>query len=72
MRFNQARSAENNQLGTSLPALTLPSQTAWDSMSDGEKGLWLINRERMDRGIDPLEDIEDNVTGVAETYAIFL
>ena len=70
--FNQARSAENNQLGTSLPALTLPSQTAWDSMSDGEKGLWLINRERMDRGIDPLEDIEDNVTGVAETYAIFL
>ncbi len=70
--FNQARSAENNQLGTSLPVLTLPPQTAWDSMSDGEKGLWLINRERMDRGIDPLEDIEDNVTGVAETYAIFL
>ncbi len=70
--FNQARSAENNQLGTSLPALTLPPQTSWDSMSDGEKGLWLINRERMDRGIDPLEDIEDNVTGVAETYAIFL
>jgi hypothetical protein len=70
--FNQARSAENNQLGTSLPALTLPPQTAWDSMNDGEKGLWLINRERMDRGIDPLEDIEDNVTEVAETYAIFL
>ena len=70
--FNNARSTESTRLGTSLPALTLPSQTAWDSMSDGEKGLWLINRERMDRGIDPLEDIEDNVTGVAETYAIFL
>jgi hypothetical protein len=70
--FNQARSAENTQLGTSLPSLTFPAQTAWDSMSDGEKGLWIINRERVDRGVAPLEDIETNVTGVAVTYAHFL
>ena len=70
--FNQARSAENAQLGTLLPALTFPPQTTWNSMSDGEKGLWIINRERIDRGITPLEDIETNVTGVAATYAHFL
>ncbi len=70
--FNQARSAENAQLGTSLPPLAFPSQSTWDSMSDGGKGLWLMNRERIDRGIAPLEDIEANVTGVATTYANFL
>jgi hypothetical protein len=70
--FNQARSAEKDQLGTSLPSLTFPTQTAWDSMSDGEKGLWIINRERVDRGVAPLEDIETSVTGVAATYAHFL
>jgi hypothetical protein len=70
--FNQARSTENALLGTSLPPLVFPSQTDWDSMSDGEKGLWIINRERVDRGIAPLEDIEANVTGVAATYANFL
>jgi hypothetical protein len=70
--FNQARSAENTQLGLSLPSLALPPQATWDSMSDGEKGLWLINRERMDRGIVPLDASEANVTEVAATYAHFL
>jgi hypothetical protein len=70
--FNQARAAENTQLGISLPPLAFPSQAIWDSMSDGEKGLWIINRERIDRGIAPLEDIEANVTEVATTYANFL
>ena len=70
--FNNARSAENTQLGTSLPMLTLPSQATWDTMSDGEKALWLINRERDDRGMEPLEQIESNVTDVAQTYADFL
>jgi hypothetical protein len=70
--FNAARTAENTQLGISLPPLAFPSQAIWDSMSDGEKGLWIINRERIDRGIAPLEDIEANVTEVATTYANFL
>lgn len=34
--------------------------------------LWLINRERSDRGVNPLEDTELNVTSVAQTYADFL
>jgi len=70
--FNNARSTENSQLGTSVPALTLPSQSTWNAMSDGEKVLWLTNRERSDRGVDPLSGVEANVTGVAETYAHYL
>ena len=70
--FNNARSAENYQLGTSVPALTLPSQATWDAMSNGEKALGLINRERIDRGIGPLTDVEMNVTGVAQIYALYL
>jgi len=70
--FNVAREAENNQLGTALPLLTLPMQAAWDAMGEGEKALWLINQERSDRGIDPLEQIESNVTDVAQTYADYL
>ena len=70
--FNNARSTENTQLGTDLPMLTFPSQAAWNGMSDGEKALWLINRERDDRDMDPLEQIESNVTDVAQTYADFL
>ncbi len=70
--FNDARSAENNQLGTSIPMLTLPSQSVWNNMTDGERALWLINRERTDRGIIPLDDIEANVTGIAQYYANYL
>ncbi len=70
--FNHARATENDQLGTSIPMLTLPSQTEWDGKSDGEKALWLINRERMDRGIHPLHGVEANVTDVAQSYANYL
>jgi uncharacterized protein YkwD len=70
--FNNARTTENTQLGTTLPALTLPIQAEWDAMGEAEKALWLINQERSDRGIDPLEQIEANVTAVAQTYADFL
>jgi hypothetical protein len=70
--FNNARAIENSQLGTSIPMLTLPSQTSWSSMSDGEKALWLINRERIDRGVMPLHGLENNVNSVAQYYADYL
>jgi len=70
--FNHARATENAQLGTSIPMLTLPSQAEWDGKSDGEKALWLINRERVDRGIHPLHGVEANVTDVAQSYADYL
>ena len=70
--FNNARATENTQLGTALPVLTLPVQAEWDAMGEAEKALWLINQERSDRGIEPLEQIEANVTDVAQTYADYL
>ncbi len=70
--FNNARTTEDIQLGTSTTSLTLPSQSEWDSMSDGERALWLINRERIDRGVHPLHGLEINVTGVAQYYAQYL
>jgi len=70
--FNNARAAENGQLGTSLPSLTLPDQATWDAMTDNEKALWLINAERLDRGVDPLHGTEPNVISVAQTYADYL
>ena len=70
--FNHARSVENSQLGTFLPGMVLPSQAIWGSMSDGEKALWLINQERVARDLDPLDDTEENVGGVAQYYADYL
>ncbi len=70
--FNNARTTENTQLGTSTPMLTLPSQAEWNAKSDGEKALWLINRERIDRGVHPLHGVETNVTSVAQYYAKYL
>ena len=70
--FNNARTVENSQLGTSVPMMTLPSQTEWNGMTDGQKALWLINRERIDRGVAPLQGLEVNVTGVAQYYADYL
>ena len=70
--FNNARTVENNQLGTSIPMMTLPTQTEWNGMSDGQKALWLINRERIDRGVMPLQGLEANVGSVAQYYADYL
>ena len=70
--FSHARAQENAQLGLRLPTLTLPSQSTWDSLSNGEKVLWLINGERRDRDVLPLHSIETNVTGVAQSYATYL
>ena len=70
--FNHARATENTQLGTSLPALTLPSQAAWNGMTSGQRAFWLINRERTDRGVMAMSGPEANVTSVAQSYAQYL
>jgi hypothetical protein len=70
--FNNARTTENAQLGTSMPMLTMPSQATWDTMSNGDKALWLIQRERAVRGVYPMEGLEANVNGVAQAYATYL
>jgi len=71
-RFNTARTNENSQLGRAIPMLAMPTQSDWDARSPGEKALWLINRERVDRGIAPLHGLEVNVAQVAQEYAQYL
>jgi hypothetical protein len=73
--FNNARTQEKTQLGGAIPPIppmTLPSQSAWDALSNSAKALWLVNRERLDRGVKSLSSVEANVTGVAQTYADYL
>ena len=70
--FNAARLRENELLGTSLSEIIFPAATVWEGMSMGERALWLINEERSARGLAPLQGVEQNVTGVAQTYAEFL
>ena len=70
--FNNAHTQENNQLGLSLSMFTLPSQSEWNAMSDGDKAFWLINRERQARNVTQLHSVEANVTSVAQNYANYL
>ena len=70
--FNNGRTQENAQLGTAIPVLTMPSQAEWDAKSDSERAFWLINRDRIDRGVMALDNVETNVTSVAQTYAQYL
>jgi uncharacterized protein YkwD len=70
--FNHARTVENGQLGLLIPSLSLPAQATWDLLSDSDKALWLINRERIDRGLVPLQGVLYNVVQVAQTYAQYL
>ncbi len=70
--FNNGRAGENSQLGLSIPMLTLPSQATWDGMSNSEKAFWLVNRERIDRGVLPMHGVEANVESIAQYYAQYL
>lgn len=63
--FNTARASDP----TITKMLLMPSQSVWDSMSDQEKGLFLLNAERYDRGIKPFEGIDPNVVTIAQNYA---
>ena len=66
--FNLARSAEN----PALPPLVMPSQAEWNTKSNGEKALFLVNSERAVRGVPLLQGVESNVTTVAQNYANYL
>lgn len=66
--FNEARASDL----TVTRLMNLPDQATWDAMSGGEKALWLINSERVDRGLMPLTAVEPNITSVAQLYAEYL
>ncbi len=66
--FNYARAKDS----TISKLLVMPSQSVWDSMDNQEKALYLLNKERYDRGIKPFEGIDQNVIDVAQAYAELL
>ena len=66
--FNNARVIDNSV----FQYLKMPSQTSWDGMSLQEQGLYLINSERLVRGIKPYEGISQNVADVAQQYADYI
>jgi uncharacterized protein YkwD len=68
--FNNGRTNENQQLGTSLPQLTFP--TNWASMNIQQRATWLINKERVDRGLKAFTGTDTNVTSIAKYYADYL
>jgi uncharacterized protein YkwD len=71
-QFNLARGKENAQLNTLVQPLTMPTQAQWDAKDEGQKALWLINQERTARGLLPLDNVESNVTQVAQAWAEWL
>ena len=70
--FNSARSSENVLLGTFLKPMVAPTDAQWAQMSEGERVLWLVNEERVVRGLAPLQGLETNVNEVAQGYATWL
>ena len=70
--FNSARIRESALLGLDLPAFDFPSATEWANMRGDERALWLINQERVVRGLAPLHGLEANINAVAQGYAEWL
>ncbi len=75
--FDNARANENIQLKTvigfvNVPAITMPSQSSWDAMTDQEQLFYLINQERKDRGLKEMELLYAPVSKVSQYYSDFL
>ncbi|MFZ1289471.1 MAG: T9SS type A sorting domain-containing protein [Melioribacteraceae bacterium] len=76
--FENGRTVENSKTLTPTdPAnisttLTMPSQVDWDAKSSSEKALYLINAERVARGLLPFEAVSNNIVTIAQTYAQWL
>ncbi len=67
--FNAARATD----ATITTNLVMPSQVVWDTYSDSQKALYLLNSERCTRGIRAFEGIDINVqTSPAQYYADYL
>lgn len=70
--FNAARAHEESELSITLPDLTMPSQAVWDSWDSNAQALFLINDERVARGLLPLTGAHATTTQIAQDFANFL
>ena len=66
--FNYARSKDPSI----QQYLKLPNQSIWSAMSVQEKGLYIVNAERLARGLKPYEGISGEVMNVAQAYADYI
>ncbi|CAM9836438.1 unnamed protein product, partial [Chrysoparadoxa australica] len=65
-RYNTARASDP----TVTVDLTIPfSQAEWDALTENEKGLFLLNEERVDRGIFPVSAVVAELVTVAQDHA---
>ena len=68
-KFNAARAQDPT---ISVDLVIEYTQDQWDALSDNEKGLYLSNKERIDRGIAPYAAVARQVSDVAEDYAAYM
>ncbi len=66
--FNKARRKDNSV----VKDMQLPLQSVWDSYSNVEKMLYLINSERLDRGQAALAGFDPRLNRISQRYAEFL
>ncbi len=66
--FNRGRAKDS----TVDKELVMPPQDIWNKMNEQERALYLLNRERVDRGIKPFEGFDKRVIKVAQKYAELL
>nr|WP_306139198.1 DUF1566 domain-containing protein [Rheinheimera baltica] len=66
--FNYARSLDPSV----HQYLLMPEQAQWDAMSVQQKGLYLVNAERVARGIKPYAGFDAAMVEVAQTYATYI
>ncbi len=66
--FNHARSQDPSV----FQYLIMPSQADWDAMGLQEKGLYLVNAERLARGIKPYAGFDTEIIDAAQTFADFI
>ncbi|MCP1728063.1 RHS repeat-associated protein [Natronospira proteinivora] len=63
--FNYARAQDDSV----FQYLVMPDQADWDAMSVSEKGLYLVNAERMARGLKPFSGFDPAVVTAAQEFA---
>ena len=66
--FNHARSLDPSV----HQYLLMPTQAQWDAMSVQQKGLYLVNAERVARGIKPYAGFDVAMVEVAQNYATYI
>ena len=66
--YNYARKVDP----TANSYLRMPAQEVWDGLGYSQQALYLINSERISRGLLPLEGISPEVEAVAQEYAEYM